>query len=632
MQGRKSLALLPLASAAALLAALAGNGAVRASGSIITVTGFGDGGGSCADATHCPTLRSAIAQAVSGDTIDLPAGTYTLSNLDVGALVVNKGLTISGAGASTTTITGVCNVEQSWSSRLFTIVTEGPASVVISGVTLTHGRATNTDDWNADGGAVLAGGASRVALNDDVVTGNEAVGNGGGVAVDTTGASLSTADTRVEHNLAGTGSDPCAPQDVAPPQLSQGSDGGGVYSDGVVTMVSSSVGNNAAGGNGGGLYLSPPEGGTDHLSLMYVHDNTAMATLEAAALGGGGIYEELVAGSHVVLDQSTLSHNHAANANGGGIYADFSFGEDVASRVTDAAPQMTITNTTFDANDAAVLGGATYLHGGVSAAMTNDTVYGNSAADGGAIALGDAAQSHLAMESLTVDGNHALAGLGGGLLVNDGAATIHNTIVALDDSVPLQVTVAAALHNCSLGRSVLTTLGYNMSDDTTCALTATGDQQPPKTVLALGPLQDNGGPTDGAAGDTSPTLTQSPTAGSTSLDQGDPNNFPPTDERGVSRPQQAPSGLLGVGSHVARVGARVLSTAKPDVGALEVKAAPVAPTPPPTSPVPSGGLQGVISVPSTGGGPDAGSPAVVTLLCVSLLTAAAGAAVAWRRR
>src|ERR1700761_3963579 len=47
------------------------------------------------------SLRQAIADAAPGDTIVVPGGTYTLTS---GALAIAKSLTISGAGASRTTI------------------------------------------------------------------------------------------------------------------------------------------------------------------------------------------------------------------------------------------------------------------------------------------------------------------------------------------------------------------------------------------------------------------------------------------------------------------------------------------------------------------------------------------------
>jgi hypothetical protein len=615
MQGRRGLALLALAPAAALLVTLAGTGPVHATGTTITVTGFGDGAGTCPDATHCTTLRAAVGQAnddASGDTIVLPAGTYTLSNSDVSfrSLLITTAMTISGAGASTTTVQGVCDPESSWSSRLFTVETETAQNVLISGLTMTHGRAIDGEvsDGSADGGAVLARGMSRLALNHDVITANEAQGNGGGVAVDSTGATLATTDTIVKNNTAGSSANFCTPPSIVQQALAD-SDGGGVWSEGAATMTSSSVAGNVAGGNGGGVYLDAGPGITDTLTQLFVHGNSAMASLEQTDVGGGGVYADIAPTAGVTVQQSTISSNHATGGSGGGVYADFNLGlRTAAQRIAQVVPHLAISATTLNGNDAQNLGGGVYLHNAVAASMVNDTVTGNTARNGGGVAIGEAItiSSLLSLESVSIDANGATGGQAGGLLVNDGTTTIHNSVVVLNSANP-QVDVLSVTHNCLLGEAVLTSLGYNLADDTTCALTATGDQQPPTAVAALGPLQDNGGPTDGATGDTSPTLTQATTVGSTLLDSGDPVNFPATDERGITRPQTAPSDLIGLGTpKVAARAARVSAgTPRADTGAFEARVVPHSiPTPLPTSPTNAGGVQGVISVPSTGGGPE----------------------------
>ena len=74
--------------------------------------------------------------------------------------------------------------------------------------------------------------------------------------------------------------------------------------------------------------------------------------------------------------------------------------------------------------------------------------------------------------------------------------------------------------------SPINSLGYNLTDDITCGFTQPGD-----LVVAdamLGPLQDNGGPTE----------THDLLPGSPAIDAGSVNCPPPdTDQRGVARPQ-----------------------------------------------------------------------------------------------
>jgi hypothetical protein len=651
LQGKK-VALLPLASAAALLLALVGAGPVHATGVTINVTGLTDGLSACADATHCSTLRAAVAQANDGDTVMLPAGTYTVDQTGLSSTLpassalsnsieITKGITIKGAGAASTVIQGVCG----WISRIFTVDTDTAnatpgAPVTITGVTITGGHVVGHDqgDGYTSGGGVLVTDNSALTLSHDIVTGNQAIGNGGGVSVHDNASSLTVLDTIISNNAAGSDTEcvqvsPAAVPATAAPTLV--GDGGGVWSEGKLTMTSSSVGSNTASRNGGGVLLSPNTGTTDTLTQVYIHDNTAMAGAsdQAADIGGGGIYDELVTGAHVVIDHSTVSHNTATGGNGGGDYEDFSSHGDLAAQVAaPTTPGVTISATTFNANSAPQgLGGALYVHDGASVTTTNDTMFGNSAGNGGAVAVGEATlTSALWLMNDTIDGNSATAGQGGGLYLPDGATTEHNTIL-WNNTAPPQEKIPSVVQECVWVAGTPATLvstGWNLADDTTCNLTFTGDQLPPTANPVLGSLQDNGGVVDGATGDTSPTLTQLLGKHSTALDMADPTTFPATDERDVTRAQTAPSALL------LAVSGFVATTPRADIGAVEMAAATptiTTPTPTATPAGPHSGVQGIISVPSTGADPTQGFPLGGALAIIGLASVATGVVLARRR-
>jgi hypothetical protein len=90
--------------------------------------------------------------------------------------------------------------------------------------------------------------------------------------------------------------------------------------------------------------------------------------------------------------------------------------------------------------------------------------------------------------------------------------------LCLDNSGPTDV-------NCS---RVVTSLGYNLTDDASCGFLATGDLVVGDAML--GPLADNGGPTE----------THDLLPGTPAIDAGSPDCPPPTtDQRGVARPQGA---------------------------------------------------------------------------------------------
>ena len=101
----------------------------------ITVTKTGATDATCI-ATDC-SLREAIAVAISGDTIAIPAGTYTLT---LGSqLTIDKSLTVGGAGSEGTVIQSATEPGVAF-HRVFVI--ESGATVTISGLTIRHGRVT----------------------------------------------------------------------------------------------------------------------------------------------------------------------------------------------------------------------------------------------------------------------------------------------------------------------------------------------------------------------------------------------------------------------------------------------------------------------------------------------------------
>lgn len=104
-------------AAALALAAPAGAAAID-----VTTTGDPGPGGTV-------SLRQAIAASAPGGTIALPAGSYVLAG---GPLAIGKSLTISGAGAASTTVSG------GGAGRVFTLA--GAGAVELSDLTITGGR------------------------------------------------------------------------------------------------------------------------------------------------------------------------------------------------------------------------------------------------------------------------------------------------------------------------------------------------------------------------------------------------------------------------------------------------------------------------------------------------------------
>jgi hypothetical protein len=246
--------------------------------------------------------------------------------------------------------------------------------------------------------------------------------------------------------------------------------GGGINNSGTLTLTNSTVSGNSA-----------------PIPCFYLFQRFLLCRGPAS---GGGIYNS----GALIISNSTISGNQAGgshctgncSASGGGIY--------------NVGTMMLITNSTLTGNDAnaacstsvhcPVVGGAFSSSGTVT--LNNSTVEGNSAYSCSAVCSGKGG---------------AIAGL----------ATLQNSIIANNSGT-----------NCG---GTIKSNGYNLSSDTTCNFSNSGDRNDidPK----LGPLQYNGGPTQ----------TQALLPGSPAIDAGNPSGCTDgngqllkTDQRGYPRP------------------------------------------------------------------------------------------------
>jgi hypothetical protein len=178
---------------------------------------------------------------------------------------------------------------------------------------------------------------------------------------------------------------------------------------------------------------------------------------------------------------------------------------------------LTITNSTVSGNVELTTGagnanqGAGLFNSGGTVSIVNSTIAGNSqAATSGASSRGAGIENlgtTIDLQNVTIAGNAGSANV-------DNISTVNakNTIVA-----------NGASGNCT---GALTSQGHNIESANECGFHAAGDQI--GTDPLLGALGDNGGPTD----------TEALLAGSPAIDHGDQVGCPPTDQRGIARPQE----------------------------------------------------------------------------------------------
>ena len=229
---------------------------------------------------------------------------------------------------------------------------------------------------------------------------------------------------------------------------------------------------------------------------------------------GGGIVNYGI----LTIKASTISGNRAPAVYGG-------TGGGIDNRGT-----LTIQTTTLSGNveEGRVGngggGGGIYNSGKVT--INNSTISGNSAGGTGG---GIYNRGTLTIHNSTLSGNKAPGG--GGIENYSGTATLQNSIVAN----------SPAGGNCG---GTLTSKGYNLSSDSTCNFNKSGDLN--NTDPMLGPLQNNGGPTQ----------TMALPSGSPAIDAGNPNgctdgkgNLLKTDQRGKPRPDKEDSGGCDMGAY-----------------------------------------------------------------------------------
>src|ERR1051326_5159806 len=165
-----------LAGAAALLLSVIAS----ASANIITVTNTNDSGPG--------SLREALAVANDGDTIDATgiSGAITLTS---GLLLVDKSVTINGAGADVLAVDGnmASRVFQTPAGRTVTIMncsisgnTAGLGAGIFNGGALTIINSTLTGNMASEGAATYNSGSGNLMISNSTLSGNVASSTGGG--------------------------------------------------------------------------------------------------------------------------------------------------------------------------------------------------------------------------------------------------------------------------------------------------------------------------------------------------------------------------------------------------------------------------------------------------------------------
>lgn len=280
-------------------------------------------------------------------------------------------------------------------------------------------------------------------------------------------------------------------------------DGAGLWADGFamnLTITDSTISGNISGGNGGGIYIEDTGG-------PLLIDNSVITGNQSQGSGGGIYFYD--PDDDVTIRDTTISGNTSVNGAGGGVYL-YSFD----------AGGLTIERSTISGNSA-VAGGGLFLYelDQDASVIENTTISGNQATffDGGGIDLYQL-YGGLTLNFVTTAGNTAVA-TGGGMLVENGTATINNSIFGDN--------VAATDADLANGPAASFDLRYTLVEAPGAANTNDIVGNIFATDPQLAALANNGGPTE----------TQRPALTSAVVNAADPAFGPPpaTDQRGEAR-------------------------------------------------------------------------------------------------
>ena len=418
------------------------------------------------------SLREAILASnntLGADSITFADTTSGMPILLTEGLLITQALTITGLGAANTTVNG----QGRW--LIFSIEPVGRINnvgpVTLDGLKLTGGNGSSAGAIRSQlvPGAVLT--VSNCTIEDNHTTSIFGSQSAGGI---TSFGAVTVINSTISGNSA-TG------------DIRRGVGSGGIFSQSAVTVIDSTIsGNSTSGSSGGGINGAPgvvvtirnstisgnsallrgagiAVGYGNGLNVnLTISDSTISGNFATSAnrgySGGGGVFANR--GSNVTISSSTISDNFAGF--GGGIFVD--------GPVTVINSTISRNNSTIPRNLFAVGGGGIYSTGAVT--VNNSTISGNSAEFGGGI-YSDYAPT---IRNSIVAGNVGLKGpygSDGPDLYTFGTPTVTNSLIGDNSGTGLMPAPVGApdINGNFIG-------------------TAAAPINP-----RLGPLADNGGPT-----------------------------------------------------------------------------------------------------------------------------------------
>ncbi len=336
------------------------------------------------------TNGAALAAMPAGDTVNITLNKVKISNNSAGGsgggLFVRPDFTLHGQAFVTITDSSlISNTAEFGGAAEFNLCGLCEGSLLVSGTQVL----SNTATGSTSGGLSLSGGGGSMTIVNSAIGYNRVLGTsfstGGGLA---TNGNLTVANTHIFSNTSNEA-------------------GGGLYSSsGTISISDSSIDHNTTGGKsndlntgGGGLYIY----GT------FTLNNSTITANRALGGNGGG----LVIKSAATLNNSSITANSAMTSTGG----------------LENAGNLTLNNVTVSGNTAQYVGG---VENRGTLVLNSAAISGNTTTIGiaGLFNVGTLTANHT-----SIDNNQDATGYGGGFQ-NRGTAQLANTQI-VNNSTPL---------------------------------------------------------------------------------------------------------------------------------------------------------------------------------------------------
>lgn len=473
---------------------------------------------------------AAVTGTAAGDTIVFNLPAYSTITLSGSELLIDKNLIIDGSTVADLAISGndhsrVVEISAGVTTTLKRLIirngksSDGSGGGIYNRGALTLAYSTVANNNAANGGGIYTDNAS-LTLTGSTISNNTARVGGG---IRSLSSTLKLAGGTVANNTADSG-DGGGMIIISGALILTNSmvmnntalSGGGIANySGTVSLTSCTISGNTSGGIGnyGGILTmtdcmvsgnNSPDiaGGIYNNGLMtLIHSTVSGNRAMSSGLGGGGILN----GFFLTLTDSKVSRNTATNGSGGGIY-------------NYVAASATLIGSTISDNTAGFAGGGIYDNSG-TLALANSTVSGNTVngtygTGGGIYANG------FTLTNSTISGNTASKHSGG--IYGGDITLIHATLAAnisagINDDIDRNAIASAAntiIQKCRAdggNAKVLIDNGGNLDGGIGCGFTNASSKS--NATLDLGALADNGGP----------TLTMMPGANSDAIGRGVPS-------------------------------------------------------------------------------------------------------------